>query len=143
MHQKSCFILTREMITHLRQWMKISKFKQDVINSIAQRSRFKLELKSVLFAIFCLPKWWCRWKSVAKYKFDTFEWGDRKAKNELDIQFIVSSIRIANAVAAALLNKQQQILCKYQSSSLICAEDTTRSNNVVPKSSLNLTHAER
>ena len=55
-------------------------------------------------------------------RFKTFKWGEQKINNELDIEFIVKSIRKANTLASVLLNKQQLILWKYQSENLISSE---------------------
>ena len=112
-------------------------FKQNVLNSIAQRSRFELELKGVLYAVFCLHKWRFKRQSSANDKYDTFKWGDHKANSELDIRFIVNSIRKANTVAAALMNRQQQILWKYQSSSLIYPKAKISTNSIAAKASAN------
>ena len=74
-------------------------------------------------------------KSDAYKKYSTFKWGGSMATNELDIQFILSSIRKANAAVSALLNRQQQILWKYQSSNLIFPDTKANSNYVVFKTS--------
>ena len=74
-------------------------------------------------------------KSHAYKKYSTFKWGGSMATNELDIQFIVSSIRKENAAVSALLNRQQQILWKYQSSNLIYPDTNANSNYVVFKTS--------
>ena len=107
-------------------------FKQRVLSSISKREQYKFEWKTILYLVFCFPNiiWKCRKKTLMNKRFRTYQWGKHKMESELDIQYILKSIRKSNTLLSALLTKHQQILCNYQNSSLIYPE--VKNNSFFP-----------
>ena len=98
-----------------------SEFKDQVLKSISQLKKSTFKWTDIFYLIFWFPKliWKCREKTALNKQFKVFEWGESKIKKELDIEFIVHSIRKVNILIFLLLNRNQQILWKYQDTKIV------------------------
>ena len=100
---------------------KDSIINQQIVEFVQKLNEYQFKWTNLFSLIFCVPFAKCRKSqssNVARQR-RLFEAGKAKATHELDINFLVSSVRKANLLTSVLLDRRQQILCKYQNANVI------------------------
>ena len=100
---------------------KNSIINQQIVEFVQKLNEYQFKWTNLFSLIFCAPFAKCRksQSSHAARQRRLFEAGKAKATHELDINFLVSSVRKANLLTSVLLDRRQQILCKYQNANVI------------------------